>query len=70
MMLKPLAVEPTDDSLRIACGKIYGVQEGDTCFDLEHKYNMTSDLFVLINPNVNCNHIFVGQWLCIDGYPY
>ncbi|KAB2062396.1 hypothetical protein ERO13_A10G139000v2 [Gossypium hirsutum] len=50
------------------CVSIYGQQEGDTCFTITQAFNLTFDFFLQINPNLNCDTIFVGQWLCVDGF--
>ncbi|XVF37683.1 hypothetical protein REPUB_Repub20aG0030800 [Reevesia pubescens] len=50
------------------CVSIYGAEEGDTCFSISQAFNLTSDFFDAINPNLNCKKIFVGQWLCVDGF--
>ncbi|MBA0779908.1 hypothetical protein Gotri_004085 [Gossypium trilobum] len=50
------------------CVSIYGQQEGDTCFSITQAFNLTFDFFLQINPNLNCDTIFVGQWLCVDGF--
>ncbi|XVF29395.1 hypothetical protein REPUB_Repub15cG0117500 [Reevesia pubescens] len=50
------------------CLSIYGAEEGDSCFSITQAFNLTSDFFNEINPNLNCDKIFVGQWLCVDGF--
>ncbi|XVF37684.1 hypothetical protein REPUB_Repub20aG0030900 [Reevesia pubescens] len=50
------------------CLSVYGQKEGDTCFSITQSFNLTSDFFSEINPNLNCDKIFVGQWLCVDGF--
>ncbi|KAL9456180.1 hypothetical protein AB3S75_005409 [Citrus x aurantiifolia] len=49
------------------CDSVYGAQEGDTCSDVTEKFNLSTDVFLAINPNINCDAIFVGQWLCVVG---
>ncbi|MFS8032888.1 putative LysM domain-containing protein [Helianthus anomalus] len=49
------------------CTSVIGVKSGDTCFDIAHKSKLSSKLFKLINPNLNCNNLFVGEWICIGG---
>ncbi|PON70921.1 LysM domain containing protein [Parasponia andersonii] len=49
------------------CDSVYGVQSGDTCFGITQMFNLTTDFFSSINPNLNCTALFVGQWLCTDG---
>ncbi|KAL4611596.1 hypothetical protein ACB092_08G136300 [Castanea dentata] len=46
---------------------VHGAEDGDTCLGIVKKFSLNADFFTAINPNLNCNPIFVGQWLCIDG---
>ncbi|CAI0434420.1 unnamed protein product [Linum tenue] len=50
-----------------SCDKVYGVEAGDTCSSVVEKFELNQDQFLGINPNMNCDSIFVGQWLCISG---
>ncbi|KAE8708891.1 hypothetical protein F3Y22_tig00110332pilonHSYRG00484 [Hibiscus syriacus] len=50
-----------------SCVKVYGVESGDTCFSVTQTFNMTDTFFYSVNPNLNCDSLFVGQWLCIAG---
>ncbi|XVF65615.1 hypothetical protein PTKIN_Ptkin09bG0263400 [Pterospermum kingtungense] len=47
------------------CVAIHGAKKGDTCFGLAQAFNLTLDYFKQNNPNLDCDKIFVGQWLCI-----
>ncbi|KAJ4837051.1 hypothetical protein Tsubulata_011147 [Turnera subulata] len=49
------------------CFSVYGVQSGDTCFAVEQSFNLTTEAFNAINPNLECKKLFVGQWLCVSG---
>ncbi|KAF9588324.1 hypothetical protein IFM89_008754 [Coptis chinensis] len=49
------------------CKSVYGVHQGDTCFEIAQQLNMTIEYFNVINPNLNCNKLFIGQWVCVDG---
>lgn len=51
----------------IDCNSVYPVQDGDTCFAVTQMFKLTTDFFTSINPNLNCDALFVGQWLCVDG---
>ncbi|KAK7843849.1 hypothetical protein CFP56_011882 [Quercus suber] len=51
----------------LACKSICDAEDGNTCLGIVKKFNLNVDFFSAINPNLNCNTIFVGQWLCIDG---
>ncbi|CAN0886081.1 hypothetical protein LINGRAHAP2_LOCUS15275 [Linum grandiflorum] len=52
---------------KVVCDAAYGVEDGDTCFSVAKSSNLTSSGFFLINPNLKCNSLFIGQWLCISG---
>ncbi|KAK9085064.1 hypothetical protein Sjap_025475 [Stephania japonica] len=50
------------------CFTPYGVQSGETCFSIKKKFDLSDDAhFSAINPNLNCDGLFVGQWICISG---
>ncbi|KAL6287494.1 hypothetical protein ACE6H2_011884 [Prunus campanulata] len=49
------------------CDSVYGAEDGDTCGSVIEKFNLSSDFFLSINPNINCDSLFVGQWLCTQG---
>ncbi|CAN6571705.1 unnamed protein product [Malus baccata var. baccata] len=51
----------------VVCESVYGAEEGDTCESVIQKFKLTSDSFLSINPNLNCDNFFVGQWLCTEG---
>ncbi|KAF5195585.1 Peptidoglycan-binding lysin domain-containing protein [Thalictrum thalictroides] len=50
-----------------SCDAVLGVQTGDTCFEFAQYGNMTARAFSALNPNLNCNALFVGQWICVSG---
>lgn len=52
----------------LICDSVVGVNSGDTCFDIAQNHNLTSQAFDAINPNLNCTALFVGQWICVDGF--
>lgn len=49
------------------CDAVFGVRKGDTCFEIINFFNLTTVFFDSVNPNLNCNRLFVGEWLCIAG---
>ncbi|KAF8011965.1 hypothetical protein BT93_I0175 [Corymbia citriodora subsp. variegata] len=51
----------------LVCDKVVGVDGGDTCFSIAQQSQLSSVSFSSINPNLNCDALFVGQWLCISG---
>ncbi|KZV16033.1 hypothetical protein F511_26162 [Dorcoceras hygrometricum] len=57
-------------SVTLVCNSVTAVNKGDTCFDIAKSFNLTTAEFHAINPNVNCDALFVGQWLCIDGFEF
>lgn len=52
----------------LICDQTYGAVAGDSCFTITKSFNLTADFFSAINPNLVCEKIFVGQWLCVDGF--
>nr|GMD73582.1 lysM domain-containing protein ARB_03442 [Ipomoea batatas] len=55
----------TDAALE--CTNAVGAESGDTCQGVATQFNLTLDEFLAVNPNINCDSMFVGQWLCIAG---
>ncbi|KAI4365082.1 hypothetical protein MLD38_021101 [Melastoma candidum] len=49
----------------LKCSSPYGVQSGDTCFDIAKQAGLDTAQFLAINPNLVCEKLFVGQWVCI-----
>ncbi|KAJ9690277.1 hypothetical protein PVL29_012768 [Vitis rotundifolia] len=49
------------------CDTVVGVESGDTCLDIAEKFQLSTEFFDSINPNLNCDALFVGQWVCVDG---
>ncbi|KAL6200404.1 hypothetical protein ACLB2K_030186 [Fragaria x ananassa] len=50
------------------CDTVYGVKPTNQCSGIMQAFDLSADeLFFAINPNLNCNAIFVGQWICISG---
>ncbi|OAY32641.1 hypothetical protein MANES_13G034200v8 [Manihot esculenta] len=62
-----LAIGITGEEATPDCDSVYGVITGDTCFSVTQMFNLTTPFFDSINPNLNCDKLFVGQWLCVDG---
>ncbi|KAL4188946.1 hypothetical protein AMTRI_Chr08g162950 [Amborella trichopoda] len=52
-------------SQTLDCDKVFGVRQNDTCFSVTQLFNLTQTVFEGLNPNLNCDKLFVGQWLCI-----
>ncbi|KAI3765575.1 hypothetical protein L2E82_15613 [Cichorium intybus] len=51
----------------LVCNEIYGTQVGDTCFSVMAAFHLTTSAFNTFNPNLNCDKVFVGEWLCVNG---
>ncbi|KAL3522161.1 hypothetical protein ACH5RR_014995 [Cinchona calisaya] len=51
----------------LTCNMVLGLAEGDTCYNLMQKFGMSSDYFYSINPNIDCDNLFEGQWICVSG---
>ncbi|CAL9155951.1 unnamed protein product, partial [Musa hybrid cultivar] len=70
-----LTISSTEGRLTLVVGKtslpscktVYGVKSGDTCFAVAQLFHLTAFEFSAINPNLDCDKLFVGQWLCING---
>ncbi|PIA31883.1 hypothetical protein AQUCO_04700025v1 [Aquilegia coerulea] len=51
----------------LQCEAVYGVQAGDSCLGITQMFNLAPQLFNEINPNIACDELFVGQWVCTSG---
>ncbi|WVZ68583.1 hypothetical protein U9M48_017509 [Paspalum notatum var. saurae] len=49
----------------LICEKPYGVQKHETCFAVAQAEGLTVKQFLRFNPNVNCDNLFIGQWVCL-----
>ncbi|KAM5575273.1 hypothetical protein ABKV19_014294 [Rosa sericea] len=49
------------------CDSVYGIKPTNQCTGIMQAFGLSADEFFAINPNLNCNAIFVGQWICISG---
>ncbi|KAH7566071.1 hypothetical protein JRO89_XS08G0079100 [Xanthoceras sorbifolium] len=45
------------------CDSAFGVASGDTCYAITQQYKLTVEVFDSINPNINRDALFVGQWV-------
>ncbi|XP_066382028.1 uncharacterized protein [Miscanthus floridulus] len=50
----------------LTCTEVHGVQAGETCFSVGQGAGLTQEQFLGFNPNINCEKIFVGQWVCLQ----
>ncbi|MFS8026545.1 putative LysM domain-containing protein [Helianthus anomalus] len=51
----------------VTCNQVIGAQSGDDCTTISKSVKLGLESFLAINPNINCESIFVGQWICVDG---
>ncbi|KAF5727016.1 hypothetical protein HS088_TW22G00702 [Tripterygium wilfordii] len=51
----------------LQCKEVHGVEDGETCSTIAQGINMDLSEFESFNPNINCDAIFVGQWVCVNG---
>nr|CAB3478511.1 unnamed protein product [Digitaria exilis] len=52
-------------TLPLVCDKVYGVQKHETCFAVSQAAGLSLKKFLRFNPNINCNNLFIGQWVCL-----
>ncbi|CAD6236496.1 unnamed protein product [Miscanthus lutarioriparius] len=50
----------------LTCNKVHGVQTGETCCSVGEGAGLTQDQFLGFNPNLCCEKLFVGQWVCLE----
>ncbi|KAL5716006.1 hypothetical protein ACHQM5_017751 [Ranunculus cassubicifolius] len=51
----------------VQCTGVTDAVSGDTCSSLAETFNLSGKVFAALNPNLDCDNMFVGQWICIDG---
>uniref|UniRef100_A0A0D9V6I3 LysM domain-containing protein n=1 Tax=Leersia perrieri TaxID=77586 RepID=A0A0D9V6I3_9ORYZ len=61
-----VAVADVQFPVALTCNKVHGVQKAETCFTVSQSAGLTQDQFLAFNPNINCEKVFVGQWVCLD----
>ncbi|KAF8766123.1 hypothetical protein HU200_007620 [Digitaria exilis] len=49
----------------LTCSEVHAVKVGETCFSIAQAAGLTQDQFLSFNPNINCEKVFIGQWVCI-----
>ncbi|KAK8519538.1 hypothetical protein V6N12_025573 [Hibiscus sabdariffa] len=57
----------SDDVLQLDMERPKHQKEGDTCISICDAFTLNINSFLALNPNLNCDKIFVGEWLCVDG---
>ena len=56
------ALPPTSP---LHCKTVYEVQKRETCFAVAQAAGLPLKKFLHFNPNINCNNLFIGQWVCV-----
>ncbi|KAL3746106.1 hypothetical protein ACJRO7_015112 [Eucalyptus globulus] len=51
----------------LLCHELAQVNSEDTCYAIAQQYESTLDTLYSINPNVNCDDLSIGQYLCVSG---
>ncbi|CAO2197373.1 unnamed protein product [Urochloa humidicola] len=64
-----VAVVTLADAASLICQKPYGIKEHETCFAVSQTTGLSLDTFLRFNPNINCNNLFIGQWVCLNAVP-
>jgi len=41
------------------------VKERETCFAVAQATGLPLKQFLSFNPNINCDNLFIGQWVCL-----
>ncbi|CAL4947104.1 unnamed protein product [Urochloa decumbens] len=49
----------------LICKIAYGIKERETCFAVAQTTGIPLKKFLRFNPNINCNNLFIGQWVCL-----
>ncbi|KAI8324491.1 ADC synthase [Martensiomyces pterosporus] len=61
----PAPAHPAD----FLCARTYIVQSGDTCWRIAQTFGLTTDALLSLNPDLNCNSLYIGQSVCLDANP-
>ncbi|XP_066309876.1 lysM domain-containing protein ARB_03442-like [Miscanthus floridulus] len=58
--------EPKKPESELTCNKVHGVLAGETCCSVGEGARLSQDQFLFFNPNLCCEKLFVGQWVCLE----
>ncbi|KAF5738937.1 hypothetical protein HS088_TW12G00133 [Tripterygium wilfordii] len=50
------------------CNGGHRVRSEESCDDIKKGFSLSAGVFDQINPNLNCDNLFEGQWICTDGH--
>lgn len=59
---------PSGDSHQTTCAsgqRLYSITQGDTCWDLARRFDMTVPQLEVINKGIDCNRLSVGADICV-----
>ncbi|KAI4371690.1 hypothetical protein MLD38_010013 [Melastoma candidum] len=56
---------PEADKPLLKCQSTHAVLSGETCFTIAKQFNLTTIELLAINPNIVCDKLLVGEWLCV-----
>ncbi|KAG5597036.1 hypothetical protein H5410_038268 [Solanum commersonii] len=49
------------------CKTVNNVDTGDTCDNIIKFFDLEVEKFSSLNPNLNCDKLFVGEYVCLNG---
>ncbi|MCD7472369.1 hypothetical protein HAX54_013593 [Datura stramonium] len=49
------------------CTAVYNVDTGIICDNIIKSFDLKAEDFSSLNPNLNCDDLFVGEYLCLNG---
>ncbi|KAK1281220.1 hypothetical protein QJS04_geneDACA003183 [Acorus gramineus] len=61
MLISAGALDKLAEDTTPICNSIYSVRLDDTCFAISQQFHLTPEAFNSINPNLNCDKMFVGH---------
>jgi hypothetical protein len=63
---KPEPKQKPKPKPELTCNKGHKVKEGETCCSVREGAGLTEDQFLGFNPNLCCEKLFVGRWICLE----
>lgn len=64
------APPPAPPGRNITCLITYAVVSGDSCYSIALNHSMELDAFLLINPGIVCNPLYIGERVCVGTVPF
>ena len=53
------------NSTASGCAASYSVKQGDSCSSITNDLKLQSNVLQTLNPNINCNRLYLSQQLCV-----